>query len=135
MPDLESAILDDPGLKVFAVEFNYMVYCAPLFSAGTQRIKELGASRQDELQLGGRRVDSIRRICKGPPRTLWQKGGDPVLMPRLRASWRALLDTDPSLDWSNYPSGGTYAEAFFGAVARATSMSAEIWRIEPRELW
>lgn len=108
VPDFETVVFDDPGAKYFWMEFNYMSTCTPLFSAGMRRMMELGASKEDQLQLGGRKVDSIRRICKGPPQAQWQNGFTPS-----RADWRALLESEHYLDSSSYPSGGTYAQAFW----------------------
>lgn len=113
VPDLEAAGLDDPGRLMIRKEIRYIGECAPLFNAGTQRNMNLGDSGENELQLGGRRMDGIRRICKGPPQNLWENGGDSHLAPRLHAGWRNLLDTDPILDLRRYPSGGSYEEAFW----------------------
>lgn len=113
VPDLGASVFDDEGCNVFLIEFNYIFYCAPLFRAGNQRLMELSSSKEDRLQLGGRRVDRIKRICTGPSREFWQVGGDSLLMPRLREIRHALLDNDPSLDLNSYPSGGTYTEAFW----------------------
>lgn len=113
VPDLEAEVLDDPRLNILELEMKYISACPDIFGAGTQRSVELGVSREDELFLGGRRVDTIIRICKGPARTLWQNGGDARLMPQFRARWRSLLEDEPSLDLSSYPSGGTYEESFW----------------------
>lgn len=110
VPDFEAEIFDDPRAKVYWIEFNNAVFCCPLFSAGTKRAMELGSSKEDQLQLGGCRVDRIRRICKGPPQSQWR---NKAFWMRMRTSWRALLESDPSLDWNSYPGGGTYAEAFW----------------------
>lgn len=113
VPDLEAAVWDDPRLNMLTSELRYIIDCIPLFRAGTQRSMELGPSSEDELRLGGRRVDNIRRICNGPPSMVWRNRGDSLLMPKVRENWRAMIDTDPFLDLGSYPSGGTYVEAFW----------------------
>lgn len=113
VPDLEAAVWDDPRLNMLTTELRYIIDCIPLFKAGTQRSMDLSPSREDGLQLGGRRVDSIRCICNGPPPMVWLNTGDSLLMPKVRADWRAMIDTDPFLDLDSYPSGGTYTEAFW----------------------
>lgn len=113
VPDLEGAVFRDPPHDVSSTELNYIAHYAPLFSTGTRRTMELGIGTEDELRLGGRRVGSVRHICKGPSRSLWQDSGSRQFKQQLRESWRALLDADATLDWSSYPGGGTYTEAFW----------------------
>lgn len=113
VPDLEAAVWDDPRLNMLTSELRHIIDCIPLFRAGTHRSMELSPTREDQLQLGGRRVDSIRRIRNGPPPMVWLNTGDSRLMPKVRANWRAMIDTNPFLDLDSCPSGGTYAEAFW----------------------
>lgn len=113
VPDLERAVFDGLPYNVSTVELTYTTKYAPLFSAGTRRTMELGTGMEDELQLGGRRVGSIRHICKGPSRSLLQDRRYRGFGQRSRDIWRALLDADATLDLSNYPGGGTYTDAFW----------------------
>lgn len=113
VPDLEAAVPDGMGRNMLNLEIKYIDGCELLFSAGTHRSMEMDSSREDELRLGGRRVDTIRRVFQRPPLNLWQNGEGLVLMARLRADWHKLLESDTHLDFSSYPSGGTYTEAFW----------------------
>lgn len=113
VPDLEAAGPGGMGRNMLNMEIKYIDGCDVLFSAGTQRTMELGHGREDELQLGGRRVDSIRRIFQRPPPNLWLNAEGEVLMARLRGDWHRLLESDTHLDLSSYPSGGSYTEAFW----------------------
>ncbi|KAH8777525.1 hypothetical protein F5883DRAFT_696048 [Diaporthe sp. PMI_573] len=113
VPDLEAAVPDNLDRSMLNLKRKYMNGSNLLFSAGTQRDMELRSSREDELRLGGRRMDSIRRIFQKPPPNLWHDGESLVLMQHLRADWHRLLESDPHLDLSHYPSGGTYTEAFY----------------------
>lgn len=115
VPDLEAPVSGGmvSARNTLNLEMKYLDECDMLFSAGTQRSMELKPSSEDELRLGGRRVDSIRRIFQRPPPNIWQNGEGSVLIPRVRADWQKLLESDTHLDLSRYPSGGSFTEAFW----------------------
>ncbi|KAG8165466.1 hypothetical protein KVR01_004018 [Diaporthe batatas] len=132
VPSHEVDAPDTHTRNMMKMEAKYLYQGPLLFSTGTQRDMELGsAGAEDELRLGGRRFDTVRRVFEKPPQSLWQSQGGSVLRRRLREEWLDLLASDPRLDFGSYPSGGSYTTALYRTFTSDTlvPMDRKITRI------
>lgn len=125
VPSLEAQAPDTHTQNMMKMEIKYIYEGYLFFSAGTHRDMELGSGAEDELRLGGRRFDSVRRVFDVPPHSLWQAQGGSLLRRRLREEWRDLLASDPCLDFGSYPSGGDCTTAFYRTFTCDTLVSMD----------